>query len=173
MEQLNAFSIPIFKTKVKDWDIHKDRILSLLDLPDCGEQYSDFHKNTETGELPSYFEDVVEVLHPAITEFGAAYPIEIVIKMMWAQKYQSNHNHGVHCHGALGYSVVFYAQFEDDHLGTTFYAPFHDFMTGQHLEFTPKVSEGDIIFFPSTIMHECKQVQSDKERIIFSFNIAA
>ena len=34
----------------------------MLDLPDCGEQYSDFHKNTETGELPSYFEDVVEVL---------------------------------------------------------------------------------------------------------------
>ena len=46
-------------------------------------------------------------------------------------------------------------------------------MTGQHLEFTPKVSEGDIIFFLSTIMHECKQVQSDNERIIFSFNIAA
>ena len=49
MNQLNAFNIPIFKTKVEDWDIHKDEILSLLDLPDCGEQYSDFHKNDDSG----------------------------------------------------------------------------------------------------------------------------
>ena len=42
-----------------------------------------------------------------------------------------------------------------------------DYITGEHLEFTPKVSEGDIIFFPSTIMHECKQVQSDKNVLYF------
>lgn len=172
MEQLSAFSIPIFKTKVEDWDTHKDRIISLLDLPDCGDQYSDFHKNDDLDEPPSYYEDVIEILKPAIEEFGSAYPREVGIKLMWAQKYQSNHYHGLHCHGPIGYSAIFYAQFEDDHLATTFYAPFFDFMTGKHLEYTPKVSEGDIIFFPSTIMHECRPVQSETERIIISFNIA-
>ena len=74
--------------------------------------------------LPSYYHDVVEVLQPVLDEFSHMYPKEVIIKEMWAQKYQSKNYHGVHCHGALGYSAVFYAQFEDDHLGTTFYAPF-------------------------------------------------
>ena len=46
-------------------------------------------------------------------------------------------------------------------------------MTGKHLEFTQKVSEGDIIFFSIYHYAWCRPVQSDKERIIFSFNIAA
>ena len=171
MNQLNAFTIPIFQRRVEDWDTHKEKILSLLDLADCGAHYTDFHKNDDSDEPPSYFEDVIEVLKPAMEEFASSYPREVAIKLMWAQKYQSNHYHGVHCHGATGYSAIFYAQFEENHSGTTFYAPFSDFMTGKHLEYTPKVSEGDIIFFPSTILHECRPVQSDKERIVISFNV--
>ena len=76
-----------------------------------------------------------------------------------------------HNHGALGYSAIFYAQLEDDHSPTSFFSPFLDFIEGNVIEYVPEVNEGDIIFFPSCLTHQCRVVQSSTERIVFSFNI--
>ena len=175
IEQFNAFNISFFQTKVENWSEHKDRILSLLDLEQCDDHYTDYHKNNakliESNEFASYGEEVVDVLRPALEQFNEVYPNNINIKLMWAQKYGSGHLHQIHNHGALGYSAIFYAQFDGTHKATSFYAPYMDFIEGNVLEYVPEVSEGDIIFFPSVLMHQCHPVQSDTERIIISFNI--
>ena len=174
IDQYNAFVIPIFKTKVENWSEHKDRILSLLELEEFDGHYTDYHINNQLlneNKFASYGEEVVDVLRPALEQFNEVYPSNINIKMMWAQKYSAKQYHELHNHGALGFSAIFYAQFDDGHQATSFYAPYVDFIEGNVLEYVPEVSEGDIIFFPSVLMHQCKPVQSDTERIIISFNI--
>ena len=175
MESLNAFTIPIFHTKIDTWSDEKDRIISLLELEEYDNHFTDYHRQYEAVEnsntFAPYAKDVIEVLKPALDEFNKVYPHTINIRMLWAQKYRANQYHQIHNHGALGYSAIFYAQFGDDHQATSFFAPFNNFIDGNLLEYVPEVSEGDIIFFPSALMHQCKPVQSDTERIIISFNI--
>jgi hypothetical protein len=174
MDQHNAFVIPIFKTKVENWSEHKDRILSLLKVEEHDGHYTDYHINNELlneNKFAPYGDEVVDILRPALEEFNEIYPLNINIKLMWAQKYAAKQYHELHNHGALGFSAIFYAQFEDNHQATSFYSPYVDFIEGNVLEYVPEVSEGDIIFFPSVLMHQCKPVQSDTERIIISFNI--
>ena len=39
------------------------------------------------------------------------------------------------------------------------------------MDFTPNVKEGDIVFFPSQLLHYANPNTSDKERVILSFNM--
>ena len=39
------------------------------------------------------------------------------------------------------------------------------------MDFNPDVKEGDIVFFPSQLLHYANPNTSDKERVILSFNM--
>jgi len=167
----NGFVVPFFTATVDDWSEHKDDILSSLDLEDGDGHLTDYFKYYQAGEIAPYTERMFEILDPAIKDFNQLYPFDFQIFNMWAQKYTRGGYHPPHNHGALGYSAIFYASLESDHQPTSFFAPFVDFIEGDVIEYVPEVSEGDIIFFPSVLTHQCKAVQSDSERVIFSFNI--
>ena len=167
----NGFVVPFFTATVDDWSEHKDDILSTLDLEDGDGHLTDYFKYYQAGEIAPYTERMFEILDPAIKDFNELYPFDFQIFNMWAQKYTRGGYHPPHNHGALGYSAIFYASLESDHQPTSFFAPFVDFIEGDVIEYVPEVSEGDIIFFPSVLTHQCKAVQSDLERVIFSFNI--
>jgi len=167
----NGFVVPFFTATVDDWSEHKDDILSSLDLEDGDGHLTDYFKYYQAGEIAPYTERMFEILDPAIKDFNQLYPFDFQIFNMWAQKYTRGGYHPPHNHGALGYSAIFYASLESDHQPTSFFAPFVDFIGGDVIEYVPEVSEGDIVFFPSVLTHQCKAVQSDSERVIFSFNI--
>ena len=167
----NGFVVPFFTATVDDWSEHKDDILSSLDLEDGDGHLTDYFKYYQAGEIAPYTERMFEILDPAIKDFNELYPFDFQIFNMWAQKYTRGGYHPPHNHGALGYSAIFYASLESDHQPTSFFAPFVDFIEGDVIEYVPEVSEGDIIFFPSVLTHQCKAVKSDSERVIFSFNI--
>jgi hypothetical protein len=167
----NGFVVPFFTATVDDWSEHKNDILSSLDLEDGDGHLTDYFKYYQAGEIAPYTERMFEILDPAIKDFNKLYPFDFQIFNMWAQKYTRGGYHPPHNHGALGYSAIFYASLESDHQPTSFFAPFVDFIEGDVIEYVPEVSEGDIVFFPSVLTHQCKAVQSDSERVIFSFNI--
>ena len=167
----NGFVVPFFTATVDDWSEHKDDILSTLDLEDGDGHLTDYFKYYQAGKIAPYTERMFEILDPAIKDFNELYPFDFQIFNMWAQKYTRGGYHPPHNHGALGYSAIFYASLESDHQPTSFFAPFVDFIEGDVIEYVPEVSEGDIIFFPSVLTHQCKAVKSDSERVIFSFNI--
>ena len=167
----NGFVVPFFTATVDDWSEHKDDILSTLDLEDGDGHLTDYFKYYQAGKIAPYTERMFEILDPAIKDFNQLYPFDFQIFNMWAQKYTRGGYHPPHNHGALGYSAIFYASLESDHQPTSFFAPFVDFIEGDVIEYVPEVSEGDIVFFPSVLTHQCKAVQSDSERVIFSFNI--
>ena len=167
----NGFVVPFFTATVDDWSEHKDDILSSLDLEDGDGHLTDYFKYYQAGEIAPYTERMFEILDSAIKDFNQLYPFDFQIFNMWAQKYTRGGYHPPHNHGALGYSAIFYASLESDHQPTSFFAPFVDFIEGDVIEYVPEVSEGDIVFFPSVLTHQCKAVKSDSERVIFSFNI--
>ena len=166
-----AFMIPVFTHAVENWSDYKDEIIDMLDTESRDGHQTDYFKYHEEGKLPPYAEKLFDILQPSLKEFDDVYPHAFDIRNVWCQKYGYGSYHELHNHGALGYSAILYAKLEDDHNPTTFFAPFLDFISGHVIEYVPEVSEGDIIFFPSSLTHQCKVVQSESERIIFSFNI--
>ena len=148
MKSDTAFMIPVFSHTVENWSDYKEDIINMLDTGDGDGHKTDYFKYHQEGKLPPYADKLFDILQPSLKEFDQ-----------------------LHNHGALGYSAIFYAQLEDDHSPTSFFAPFLDFIEGNVIEYVPEVSEGDIVFFPSCLTHQCRVVQSSTERIIFSFNI--
>ena len=65
----------------------------------------------------------------------------------------------------------FMPRWEKTDRGTRFICPFNDSVDGSNIDYVPKVKEGDIIFFPSFLMHQSTPTIDDTERIIFSFNL--
>jgi hypothetical protein len=164
-----GFTIPIFKTFVPNWSKYKDEIISEVEFEKFGTNYTDYQKNLDNP--PKYKDKFFKIIEPSLYQFGSTICNRFQVKSLWCQKYSNGEYHGAHNHGPTGFSAIFYAQLHEDHTATTFISPVHDYVNGNSVDITPKVSEGDIIFFPSLILHYSNPVFGEKERIIFSFNI--
>ena len=195
------FVVPIVYYPIENWSENKKKILDalpaedetqlqfedLLTDPKENGLYTDFFINSKAGKeyIPSYFHTVLGVIKPCIADltervvydakgepsrlFGEK-SLEFVD--MWYQKYYKNVEHKVHCHGNSGWSAVIYVEFDPEvHHSTMFYSPFRKPWNGNIETFQPPISEGDMIIFPSSILHEAPMNRSDKRRTIISFNI--
>jgi len=182
---LKMFVIPIEKFSVPNWDEWKPKILdslsggsTLASISSSGrrsldDMESDFFDNNKKQKLPHYYPVVKEALDPILEEFQQEYPLPIKIINMWYQTTHSCQMHGVHNHGPIGVSAVLYVNFNElIHKPTTFFSPFPDYINGESMEFTPDAREGDVIFFPSFLLHQQEPNRSEVPRTIVSFNIA-
>ena len=97
---------------------------------------------------------------------------KLKLESTWYQKYNKSHEHIVHNHGPIGFSFVCYINYDSGlHNPTTFVSPFSDFLRGESITYSPTVEEGNLIIFPSAILHYAPQNNSDTERLILSGNI--
>ena len=176
------FSIPFGKSHVKAWAENKDRVLSNLEkvadftgseMMPCKSTYMSGMKKRHRNL--HHFEEFFGVIESTL--YGDIYP-ELgqhlgghQVVECWYQRYGKHDFHELHNHGALGWSAVFYAELDpNEHVGTTFYSPFQD-AAGDLISCTPPVEEGDLIMFPSFLLHEATPCRSDKTRAIISFNL--
>lgn len=182
---LKMFVIPIERFSVPNWQEWKPKILESLTTgstlaridasgrTSLDDMQSDYFDNIKSKRLPSYYPLITEALEPILEDFQIAYPLPIEIVNMWYQTTKSGQMHGVHNHGPIGVSAVFYVDFNPEfHKPTTFISPFPDYINGEVLDYTPDVYEGDVVFFPSFLMHQQEPNRSDIPRTIISFNIA-
>ena len=189
MEKLNLFEIPIFKVSLSDWDSKKKLIM------DHYNSCSDEMTVEPGGLITNYFkgdrsmitfvydlfrQEILDFMDMYISwSFGSDFEIYAGDKMSsiygincaWYQKQDPNSYHGIHVHGAHGFSAVCYVNMEEDHMGTEFVAPFNNFDTYMIRYARPPVKEGDIVFFPSSIPHYTTPIKDLYNRIILSFNI--
>ena len=75
-----------------------------------------------------------------------------------------------HTHGISDFSAVLYHEFVPGHTATEFWAPYKNPLSGNDYVHVPDVKEGDLVIFPSTIIHYAVPNDSDHQRTIFSFN---
>ena len=171
-----AFVIPVIKLRVKDWDDKKQRILNLVDWddPECLSQhyFSDFCKNMSLGKHP-YLEPFDFFISDELDKVAQHLGRDVKITELWAQRYKESQAMPTHNHGAHGFSAILYAEYDkEEHTPTVFYSPFGNFVDGQITVYEPEVEEGDLIVFPSMLLHSSMPFISSHNRSIFSFNMS-
>jgi hypothetical protein len=173
----HMFYVPMMHFK-SSWNKEiKDEVLSRLSK---SRLFREENTNTNYSPLfynnPEYKEFVVTCLREDLNNFAKDIEVprdSLVVKDMWHETSEKNDCHIIHNHGAIGYSACWYVDFDfDEHLGTTFYSPFNNFLSGSVIPYRPLVAEGDVVFFPSSIMHEAQPNKSNKPRTVVSFNIS-
>lgn len=88
------------------------------------------------------------------------------ITNLWFQQYLQNDIHDWHVHGNSNISFVYFLELPDNSCSTQF------FDLEKRKIFQPKVSEGDIIVFPSHIPHRSPLLKSNKRKTIISWNMS-
>jgi len=157
------FEIPYSHYSIDNWEEKKSKILSQLD--DKFTDYGDY-------ELPPYERVVTESIKDELMDFSGYLDFPLVIMAMWYERSKRSHCHPVHNHGGAGFSAVMYVEFNPEvHRSTVLYSPYNNPFTGALMSYAPNVKEGDIIFFPSSFLHEARPNESDETRTIVSFNM--
>tara|TARA_B100001996_G_C18669827_1_gene596268 strand:+ start:1292 stop:1918 length:627 start_codon:yes stop_codon:yes gene_type:complete len=161
------FRVPFKHYSIANWAQRKENLLKVLPT----EGYTDFFTNKQEG-IPDYMDTVGEVISECMQDFSNTYPVPVMITSVWCERAEQYDAHGPHNHGATGYSCILYVEYDPFvHEPTRFFAPFGDPANGDMLEYSPKIKEGDLIVFPSFLLHEAPLNKSKKKRTIVSFNI--
>tara|TARA_R100000908_G_C3697911_1_gene109571 strand:+ start:126 stop:752 length:627 start_codon:yes stop_codon:yes gene_type:complete len=160
---------PFFHFSLSQWLGKKQLILK--NLPKTG--FTDYHELERSEDnIPEYAQVVHECINDEMQKVARIIGYPAVLLGMWFERSAKNQRHSAHNHGACGYSAVLYVDFDPEvHDSTRFYMPFPDPMTGSITNFNPPVKEGDLIVFPSYMLHEATPNQSDKDRLVVSFNL--
>ena len=174
------FYVPYLHLKVWDWEIKKEKLLKLINNENLSEveddnTTTDYHYQQENKQnYKSYIQEVQDILDEELNVFVDHFGLdECQITNSWFELSKKNQYHEVHNHGPTGFSSVCFVDYDEDvHTPTKFIGPFLNFRNGNHIEFIPNnISEGSIIFFPSSIFHYTKPNNNSKTRTILSFNL--
>lgn len=158
-----AFSVPIFKYKVQNWNIKKKQLLDL---------FNNLEHKVVGNVITSPIDIKTNILLEEVKIFENEIGINFYSTEIWFQKYGNSMDHSVHNHGSTGFSSVCFIEYDkDNHKPTTFISPFGNYITGASHIYQPNIEEGDIIFFPSNLLHYAPINLSNKLRIIMSFNL--
>jgi len=83
---------------------------------------------------------------------------------MWFQQYNKNSHHTWHTHPAVQFSSVYYLELPDTNVSTEF----KDIVNNNI--FKVDVKEGDLLVFPSSLLHRSPKNKSNKRKSVISFN---
>jgi len=159
----DIFSVPFYHYQVQDWSNKKQQLLELFDS---------FEKRIAINTLVSPYTIKTNIFKSEIDNFEEDCCLKFNILEFWFQEYNNGMDHGPHTHGSSGFSSVCFIQYDKNlHKPTTFICPFFDSIRDKQEYFVPDVKEGDIIFFPSNLLHFAPPNTSNEKRIVASFNL--
>ena len=159
----SIFSIDIQQFKVSNWTNKKNKLLELFENSD---------KKKIKNVITTNYDVHCKLFEDEIKKIENEYHTNFYICQMWFQKYDITMDHAAHTHGPMGISSVCFINYDKSvHKPVTFISPFNNPLSGCPEIFQPTIEEGDIIFFPSNILHYAPVNTSEKQRIILSFNL--
>jgi hypothetical protein len=157
------FSVPIYKYKVNNWKYKKKELLIL---------FNSFDTKLVENVMTSPINIKTNIFEEEIKAFEIDCGLSSRLHEFWFQNYEKNMHHNVHNHGALGFSGICFIEYDKNHHApTTFISPFINSISGEYAKYIINVEEGDIVFFPSNILHYVLPNLSTVPRLISSFNL--
>lgn len=166
------FSVPLFQYEIESWDIKKNKLKQIYKR--CKIEQKE-HVKTDyfESERKTYNNEIEGILKDELNQFRIETNLlDYSVRSSWFELSTKHDYHPVHIHGNIGYSSICFIDFDPAvHSATHFIGPFFNFIKESTLEYVPNVVEGTIIFFPSSIKHFTIPHNSDKERLIVSFNL--
>lgn len=172
------FAIPFFKFNLSDWKNKKDNILNNLpnyrnysDTFKSLNHYSDYFENLD--KSPNYANEIVASISEEITKFCDETKLNWRMTNLWFQTYEKYNNFSLHNYGHEGWSGILFVEYDKEkHGSVNYYSPYQSWerdRLGAYESYSPEVSEGNIIIFPSSIQHEICMNFSDTNSILISF----
>ena len=176
LEKLDCFySI----TKFKDHELVKEKLLKAIDtakfmhldnpLADCDITKTDWIHSEDFTTRPwvSIFKD--HFLDHLDDVYGSMGYSKYHIHQLWFQQYSTlNSRHCWHAHGC-NFTNVYYLELPEGSPKTQYVVPY-----GQQSEKIVKefdIKEGDVLVFPSFVLHRAPPLQDDIRKTIISFNV--
>jgi hypothetical protein len=165
----NMFFVPLLHLEVRNWHVKKQQLKNIYNSIEFGklnEVYTDYDVETK-------YDEVEIILKEELDLFKSNFELtEYKVLNTWFEKSGRGNYHEIHNHARSHYSSVCFIDYNaNEHTATNFIGPFNNLINGETLSYSPKVTEGSIIFFPSIIHHYTNPNQSEKERLILSFNM--
>lgn len=167
------FPTLVHKIRTRGWDEYKSYLLDTINNTDDPEYrptegfYTDYGKKQTWRK--TIWEDFLEPqIRPLIEQ------TETKLQDIWAQQYIDLADHSAHQHQAVGYSCVLYAEYDPEHHSATMlFRPYVDpnDEVSVNAVFTPNVEEGDILVFPSWMLHQAPPSNSHVPRTVIAFNL--
>jgi len=137
-----------------------------IDVKDsnCGDEIS----RLDWSKYPDFNREWVKYIKPRLQEHFEICADDLNyrgcrIKGLWYQQYVKDNIHDWHIHGD-NYTGVYYLELPDD-------TPKTELIDQYNKKITIDAEEGDIVIFPSFIIHRAPKVKSDSRKTIISFNL--
>jgi hypothetical protein len=181
LDQPNYFIMPMFivpylKLEVKDWENKKKKLLELMN--NCNLESDSFLLTSffDKETTPANQNDLIQsIFEEELSHMKKSFNFnDCLIKESWFQEQTKNMFHPMHHHCGNGVmmSSICYIDYDSSiHSATKFISPYVDSISCSYIDFTPEVTEGTIIFFPSNVLHQTVPSNSDIPRKIVSFNL--
>jgi len=139
----------------------------------------DWAKGCQVQTIACPWEETDQLIKPSMQKFGESLgkSFSYTFHDPWINCYERGSYQEIHDHIEVDFASVFFPQQEDDFGQFFFYDRYNNSLKpkwkeifGFRTTWTPQVSPGDIIFFPSTILHGVNVHHSKKTRKTFSCN---
>lgn len=169
--EITKYPLNCFYTKCRmaEHDDIKPKLLSLIDefeplVGDPSISKLDWGDSTNCGrEWYKLIKPVLEKYMLA-SAIGCGYS-KLELHNIWFQQYQKGSSHPWHTHGSQ-FVGVYYLELADNSPKTELMVPFN-----QEEKLILDVKEGDIIVFPSFVVHQAPEVLDDTRKTILSWNM--
>jgi hypothetical protein len=175
---MNIFKLetPCIIQNLKDHKKIKKKLINLLNetesdfLQDNTEYFGDLiHRldwNKSCDFSRKWIEFLKPYLHKQLKKFANKLGYQdISFKNLWFQQYNQNGKHGWHIH-TENYTGVYYVKLSNKSAKTELINPF-----SQNEKIIIDAKEGDVVIFPSYVIHRAPTQKEKNNKIIISFNI--
>jgi ectoine hydroxylase-related dioxygenase (phytanoyl-CoA dioxygenase family) len=159
-------NLSIYKQSVKNYKEINKKFLEYFDEIPQEESYdksykvnkADFKKSQDFNR--NYISHFFSEFSPYITNIAKELQCKkSTVSNLWFQQYQKKDYHPWHNHAKSNYTGIYFVELPEK-LGTEF------------LNITiDELNEGDLLIFPSSIMHRSPVNTTDKRKTIISFNM--
>ena len=175
MKQINLSTLALQEPFSYHSEI-KEKLLDLINktqsenILNQNEYYGDSINRLDWSKNNDFNREWVKYLQPYLQEqfnkFASVLNYDKpVIKKLWFQQYVQNDYHGWHIHGD-NYTGVYYLDFPKGSSKTELID-----QKDINKKITVNAKEGDIIIFPSFIIHRSPKIKENIKKTIISFNI--
>tara|TARA_R100000426_G_scaffold20257_1_gene17458 strand:- start:54 stop:647 length:594 start_codon:yes stop_codon:yes gene_type:complete len=164
---------PLFQTKFFDHEKLKKSLIDKInksnhnDTNGINDSIEKFDWNIAKDIERDWVKELIQPIYSQLNVFAQKMGYKrLTIKQIWFQKYVKNSVHNWHVHGD-NYTGVYYLKLPTDHKScyTQFLYP-----DNLNKRFSLDANEGDILFFPSFLIHRAPHLQSSEDKIIISWN---
>ena len=172
---MNLFEIPYLKLSCSNWKQKKKKLDKLTKNQKLSRQEHNIFSTTRNIDFEGredYVNEFTNIFKEEFQKFGNEFNYrKLNIKDIWTVVYNQHDYQTPHHHGTMGWSGILYYEYTQEQPSTIFMQPWHDLKTGATKLRGLETKEGDMVFFPSFIVHFCPSNHLKKKRKIISWDL--